>query len=311
MAATRCLHNSRAALYRVFVSPLEAGEASHVLGRSVALARQHPQLWRPQNTPGATQQPPGRRCFSTSPALSAPRPSKRGALPDRLPIDFEIRDRTIMLVGPDNKISGPHNTQQVLKSIDTAVFSLRMIQRRDVRRPADPDKPAPAPSREGGEHPLCRVVNKADEWRRERERSKEKKASERMAKIKELEVSWAIAENDLARQLKQLKGFLEKGLRVDVMLQRKKGARRATEAEMEAVIAAVRAAAAEVPGARERKEMSGVLGKRLFIYFEAQPQKGGAQKGGEAKGEPEGKPQSKPENKPEGSEPKNEEPKSG
>lgn len=267
MKGTQCLNNSRAALFRVFVSPLESSALGSTRN-SLLLASQH---GLPLRQAIATQLPlpkPLNRGLSTSAVLLAPPPGRQRAVPDRLPIDFEIRAKEIMLVEEDNKITGPHKTQRLLSTLDLSTYSLRTIESAlPPPKPSEDGKPE-RPRRPGGQFPLCRVVHKAEEYKREQARSKAKKDSVRAAKQKGVEISWAIAENDLALKLKQMRGFLEKGQKVAVTFARKKGARTATGAEMQAAIQAVKDAAAGVPGAKAWKAAEGDIGKKYFLYYE-------------------------------------------
>ncbi|EGY18932.1 hypothetical protein VD0002_g685 [Verticillium dahliae] len=298
MKTARCVYNSQSALYRVFVSPLESLQ-SKLASRSLALASAHA---RKNGSPPITR-PSAIRTLSTTRFLSAPpRPSgptgpggRRGKVaPDRLPQDLEIKDKKIMLVDDATGIKGPFLTRAIIEDLEEG-YSLRMIK---AATPPDPKKPSAdgqaakaRPARAEVPFALCRIVHAQEERLRLLAQAKEKKARERQAgKLKEIELNWAIAANDLAIRMGKLKDFLGKGWRVDVTLAKKKGSRKATQEEMAAVVKAVGAAVAEVPGARERKAREGELGKSFRIYVEGVAPKEEVKVKGKAKAEAEATP---------------------
>lgn len=85
---------------------------------------------------------------------------------------------------------------------------------------------------------------------------------------KTIELNWAIDGNDLNHRLTKMKGFLEKGFRVDVVLGAKRKGRKATEEEAEALIEKIKKAACEVEGTRESKPKEGKLLGMLTLQFE-------------------------------------------
>ncbi|KAK1981729.1 translation initiation factor IF-3 [Colletotrichum cereale] len=259
MRGTRCLYNnSRTALYRVFVSPFEKVEA---LTRRSALAHPSSRTLPPILSPPM-------QSFARHAALihryrkpnrSTTPDSKAATNPRQLPADVMIRDRQILVVDEDNKLTGPHDTLRVLRSLDLDTQSLRMVSR--------------APPKPTGDQPryaICRVVDKRVEKERERAQEKNKKeTARRLARVKELELNWAIASHDLGHKMKQMKGFLEKGYKVDVIFAKKKGSRVATRDEAQALVQAVRDAVAEVKGAKEWKEAEGQPPKVMKLYLDA------------------------------------------
>ncbi|EFQ29876.1 translation initiation factor IF-3 [Colletotrichum graminicola] len=258
MSGTRCLYNySRATLYRVFVSPFEKVEA---LARRSALAHPAPRTLPP------VLSPPMQSFARHAALIHRPRKPSRSAEPEpkaarRLPFDEMIRDRQILVVDEDNKLTGPHNTSRVLQSLDLDTQSLRMVSR-----------PPPNPTGDQPRYAICRVIDKRLEKEREKEQEKAKKeTARRLARIKELELNWAIASHDLGHKMRQLKGFLEKGYKVDVIFAKKRGSRVATLDEAEALVKAVRDVVAEVRGAKEWKEAEGQPPKVMRLYLEAPP----------------------------------------
>ncbi|KAK2002033.1 translation initiation factor IF-3 [Colletotrichum falcatum] len=258
MRGTQCLYNySRTALYRVFVSPFERVEA---LSRRSALA--HPAS---RTLPPVL--PPPMQSFARHAALihrprkpkSATRDPNATTKPGHLPADHLILDRQILVADENSKLTGPYNTSQVLKSLDLDTQSLRMVS----RRPQNPTGDQP-------QYAICRIIDKLAE--REREKAQEKARKEtarRLSRVKELELNWAIASHDLGHKMRQMKGFLEKGYKVEVIFAKKKGSRVATRDEALALVQAVRDVVAEVRGAKEWKEAEGQPPKVMKLYLEA------------------------------------------
>ncbi|OHE96755.1 translation initiation factor IF-3 [Colletotrichum orchidophilum] len=260
MRITRCLYNSRTALHRVFVSPFEKVEA---LSRRSALlnpgSRALPAILSPPLQGFARHAALIPRFKKKRPSPSDSAPDAAAPKPGQLPQDRAIYDREVMVVDENNKLTGPHNTRAVLKSLDPETQSLRMVSRAPAR-PA-PDQPPFA---------ICRVIDKIAEKERERAQQKAKKdTARRLARVKELELNWAIAPHDMGHKMKQMKTFLEKGYKVEVLFAKKKNSRIATKDEADALVQQVRDAVAEVAGAREYKEAEGQPRKVMKLYLES------------------------------------------
>ncbi|ROT38899.1 hypothetical protein SODALDRAFT_332340 [Sodiomyces alkalinus F11] len=302
MKPSQCLFNSHVALYRVFVAPFQSFETTTRLGlprRGFVLAsspsfRNHivsPSApWGPlsaaatvgMGTPFRPFSPSSRSIHTTVPRPAPPRGS---AQPDRLPIDLEIRDRRIMLMDDRNNVTGPFATAQILRRMDHKTEMLKMITaaaKPAEKKPGSGSSNPPGNTGEEGKDnrkpagppiAVCKIVDRAEERRRDAQREKERKAKARQAaksKQKEVEVGWAIAAHDLDIKLGRARGFLEKGHKVDLVVARKKGARAAERAEMEELVKNVREMVAAIPGVKERKASEGELGKTMRFYFEGQ-----------------------------------------
>jgi translation initiation factor IF-3 len=85
----------------------------------------------------------------------------------------------------------------------------------------------------------------------------------RTEKPKQLELNWAISENDFAMKLKQLEQFLDKGRKVEIILANKKRQRRATPDEAQNVVKVIRERVTEI-GARELKMEGNILGQAVM-----------------------------------------------
>lgn len=115
---------------------------------------------------------------------------------------------------------------------------------------------------------ICRIMTIAEmlKGKRERERiQKEQKKSLKQSVPKQIELNWAIGPNDLEHKLTQLKGFIEDGRKVEIVLASKKRQRQATPEEGEEVLRKVRAKLEEAD-AREIKAMQGgMVGKHTVL----------------------------------------------
>lgn len=279
----QCLHNTRRALYRVFVPPSEAA-----IGASRSGVRHQQQQQRPQPRPGrsiasrcqlqireyATSKMPARGPRGETSVAARDRVAReqRGfdtrfttqadidrSGRDRPPRDHEITDPQIMVID-NGAMEGPLATPFVLTKLDQASESLRMIS---PYVPADAKNGRPKP-----EFAVCKIVNKKDEYERQKQVKERKKAAAAKPKTKELEFTWAISEHDLTTKLRQMGGFLDKGFKVDVLVAKKKGSRQQVSAsEAEAVTKKIREEVV-AQGAREAKPATGQVGATMRFYLE-------------------------------------------
>lgn len=272
MSSLACLNNSRRALYRVFVSPLERREA--------ALQRQLLPLvhgYAQSSAPPSLYQT--RSFVVPAPRLKSVRPAPEPRVVDdddrgfdkryttkddvaksgrdRYPQDHEITDPKIMVL--DNGIfDGPLLTRHVLTRLNEGE-SLRMM---NPYVPAKPKDNVPV------QYAVCKVVNKKEEYERQREAKERRRLSKATeAKSKELELNWAIGDHDLQTKMRQLNSFLSKGMRVEVILGKKKNSRKVDDAEAGEVLAKVKKGVEDV-GAREYKTMNGHVNRTLRLYLE-------------------------------------------
>lgn len=86
-------------------------------------------------------------------------------------------------------------------------------------------------------------------------------------KLKQIELNWAISENDLALKLRQMEKFLSKGSRVEVLLANKRRQRKAERDEAQATLDKVRATIQEMEGVAERG-MEGQVGAQATLTVE-------------------------------------------
>ncbi|KND86724.1 Translation initiation factor IF-3 [Tolypocladium ophioglossoides CBS 100239] len=276
-ATPQCLYSARRALYRVFISPAELPRKAPVSGqhppRLLSSAWAGPQLrlyGKPSRPPprsggrgpgdAATRDPDARgfdRRFTTQKDIE-----RSGR--DRPPQDHEITDPQIMVI--DNGASeGPLATSFVLTKLEPEE-SLRMIQ---------PYVPADAKNgRPSAQLAVCKIVNKRDEYARQRQLKEKRRAGDGggKPKTKELELTWAIGEHDLATKMRQMGGFLAKGMKVELMLGRKKGGKQVSGEEAADVVRRVREEVA-VHGGREGKPASGHVGATMRMFLEGKGSK--------------------------------------
>ncbi|KAI1312966.1 hypothetical protein F5Y03DRAFT_339834 [Xylaria venustula] len=132
--------------------------------------------------------------------------------------------------------------------------------------PPPPPSPPGAPPVLQPSAAICRIVDTVGE-------AKAAKAAEREAKqlaqqSKTLEINWSIAPHDLSHKMKRLEGFLRKRMRVEIILARKKGTRKATAEETHALAEKIREAVTSVPNASEYRRPDGNVGGVLRMFFE-------------------------------------------
>lgn len=238
----------------------------------------------PQNTAGAggDETDGYSRLFTTAKDLER-------AARDRMPQDFEIKDPKIMVL-ENGSVEGPLSTKYVLSKLDEKTESLRMIRpyiprgtplKKLSKGELSPEileavsRAAQArQGRAGVEEPkteqeqfaLCQIVNKYEEFLKDKERKERKKANVK-PKSKDIELTWSIGEHDLQTKLKRMMEFLGKGMKVSVVLGKKKGSKPVEDAVMRDVLKRVKVAVQEMD-AREAKPPEGELGATMRLYFE-------------------------------------------
>lgn len=175
----------------------------------------------------------------------------------RLPQDFEIKDPKIMVIN-NGSLEGPILTKHALSRLNDNE-SLRMFQ---AYTPANPKAGIPE------SFAMCKVVNKKEEYQRQREMAERRRVSRMTStKTKELELNWGISDNDLETKLKQLEGFLNKGMKISVMFGKKKRGKAVDEKDMAALAEKVRGWVAE-RGVKEYKPREGSVGGTMRMYLE-------------------------------------------
>lgn len=189
-----------------------------------------------------------------------PREKVRKAKLGRLPRDQEITHPKIHIRNDEGESLGePRYTRDVLAEINLKTHSLMLLVYPDLSPEflkANPKAP---------QWPICKIVNK----KAERDREKELKANKKGLQNKELELNWATAPNDQNHKVNQLKKFLAKGWRVQVLFLNKQGKKKnASKKEAEELVAKVKAALEEVKGAFEVKASEGELQGTMRMFLQ-------------------------------------------
>ncbi|OJJ49840.1 hypothetical protein ASPZODRAFT_156877 [Penicilliopsis zonata CBS 506.65] len=172
----------------------------------------------------------------------------RGPVTDKsgLVTDEKIRAEFVHIVNESGSLDEPIRLNNVLRSIDRSKFFLLQVS------PATPDKP-----------PVCKIVSK--QAMREIERTKAKAAvTASKNSVKQIELNWAIDAHDLAHRLKQLRTFLDKGRKVEIILTRKKGKRPPTADEVRNLMTRVMETTQEA-NAIPVKPVEGEPGKHVVV----------------------------------------------
>ncbi|KAK1766125.1 putative translation initiation factor if-3 protein [Phialemonium atrogriseum] len=283
MRATRCLSRPSSALARVFTSRTADHHHHHAAGPATSQLRRLllPAVYTTSSS--SSSSPPSRLFSGTAHALrggpSRPRGGGGGgatsAKKGRFPRDREISHELVLVRGDDGRLSEPRRTADVLAGLDPLVSSLVVIAMPQQKQEGEEGAEAAAgedgdseAARSGPQYPICRVVDK----KALQTAAVEKAKAERKKTVgtKEVEINWAIAPHDLQTKLRQLKGFLAKGLRVQVLMlsRAKRKKRQASKDESAEVLRMVKEAIDEVPGSKEFKGMEGVVGGQARLFWE-------------------------------------------
>jgi translation initiation factor IF-3 len=189
--------------------------------------------------------------------LTRPPPIIKGKT-ERAPYDEEIRSKFINLVTTAGEYQSEVNKRSVLEKLNRSEEHLVQV--------SDPDPSDPFSL------PTCRIYTKVQ--LRDRAKKTEVKAKELAKKLKSgkvIEMHWVIAPGDLEIKCKQLRGFLEEGRKVDVLLlppQRRKHVRKeGTPAEMSAIVTRIQQEVESIDGAEEAGESEGKMGGMMTMFF--------------------------------------------
>ncbi|KAJ5091652.1 hypothetical protein NUU61_006522 [Penicillium alfredii] len=182
------------------------------------------------------------RAYHQSSRLAFPDPPA----PPKGPLKNEaIRAPFVQVVNENNSLDPPMRLSDVLASFDRDEYFLVQVS------PSDSEQA-----------PICKILNKAETWQNEKARAKLAKTNK--AVTKQIELNWAIDAHDLSHRLNQLKKFLDKGRKVEIVLTRKKHKRAPTVDEIKHVMQSVIETSKEA-GATQVKGMEGEPGKHVII----------------------------------------------
>ncbi|KAK0742275.1 hypothetical protein B0T21DRAFT_361002 [Apiosordaria backusii] len=254
MKGSPCIFSSAVAIRNVFLNNATpvAGPAhfQQLLLPSLAASRRSFSGWNTsQNTFGSFRTPP-------SPERREQRVS------DGRTLNHNIKSQMVVIRTKDGTLSEPQDKLEVLRNLDLDKSALEML--------AEP-KP-------GRPFPICRIILHEEEQKKAyREMKNEKSKLQKQVKVaqKEIEINWAMAPHDLATKIRRLKGFLEKGYRVDVTLMhpKKKSKRKAREDEAKQVFQEVIKVLEEVPGTSEYKARQGDVGRTKLLFLQGKVSK--------------------------------------
>lgn len=214
MKSSRCLFSTATALHRVFIAPIEQQSLLRLAPHSISHLVRLPTHHHIQH----------RTLVSSTKAEKS-----------RLPRDDEILAWSVSLA-TDSGLQDARSTADILASLDRKTQSLCVVV------PGEPGVP-----------PICKIMNKQAMREAERARHKAAKTQGGVTQ-KTMELNWAIDGHDLEHRLGKLRGFLEKGWRVEIVVAGKKKGRKASEEEGESVLKKIRGVLNEV-GGKEIKPM--------------------------------------------------------
>lgn len=123
------------------------------------------------------------------------------------------------------------------------------------------------PGENGGDPPICKIIDKKQEWAATKAKKKQRSSSGAQLSKKTIELNWAIEQGDLGHRLVRIKEFLERGHKVEIVLAAKRKGRIASEEEAQALVRKLKEAVVEV-GARETKETEGKMLGIMTIFAE-------------------------------------------
>lgn len=174
--------------------------------------------------------------------------SKEFVLDEDIPTrDVQIKDHET------NKLKPPQSLISILSTLDRKSQCVRALA-----------TPPNAPT-------IVEVIQKTELL--DRLKNKEILALEnaralRAKKPKQIEINWALSSNDLQMKLKQLREFLDKGKRVDILLASRKRQRRATFDEAQNVVNEIRKTISEMEGCKETAPMEGKIGGQALMIVQ-------------------------------------------
>ncbi|KAF9115349.1 hypothetical protein BGX27_008118 [Mortierella sp. AM989] len=137
---------------------------------------------------------------------------------NRLRRDEEIKSPWIQYITPEGN-QGQKRLSHVLRTIDRSQYYLI-----EVDPSADP--------------PVCKLFSKKVLYKKEKEAKQAKKAN--VLTTKELQLNWGTDSHDLNHKLSKFRAFLEKGHRLEIQINGKKG-KSTTAQEREAVMERIKA----------------------------------------------------------------------
>lgn len=214
----------------------------------------------PSNARASLNQLPSRRVYGTlntrqqqhgaTAKNTQKRPAGLDAIEQNFEIDENIRARQVQLVVQGQGLNPPQSLFSLLRTIDRQKQVVRAL-----RVPSE----GPAIVEITTKDVLTRILKEREAKKAEQEKKR------RELKPKQVELNWAISGNDLDLKLKQLRQFVEKGKRVEILLAAKKRQRKASPEEAENVMKEIRKTISEIEGCKELKSMEGRIGGQVVM----------------------------------------------
>ena len=191
-------------------------------------------------------------------------------------IDEEIDEPRVQCVDEaSNALLPPQSPYDILREMDRKTqFLVEM---------------APATD---GNFAICRILPRQQVLEYERAKSKKPRTKETL--MKQMEINWAIGQNDLQHKLDRLQGFLNEGRRVEMILAKKqnrgKKGKDPTREERRKLVDSIRNFARGLPGVIEWKPMAESGGEQpernempkpwvTMLFFEGSKKPGSKTKG--------------------------------
>lgn len=169
-------------------------------------------------------------------------------------IDEDIPTREVQVKDAEtNKLRPPQSLFSILSSIDRDVQVVRALA-------TPPDAPT-----------VVEIITRSsllDRLKNKEILAVENARAVRAKKPKQIEINWALSSNDLQIKLKQLREFLDKGKRVDVLLASRKRQRKATFEEAQNVVNEIRKTIDEIDGCKEIAPMEGKVGGQALMIVQ-------------------------------------------
>lgn len=165
--------------------------------------------------------------------------------------DYAIMAPYVRMRQPDGGLSPPESLHSAISRLRQGVEYLVQISK------VDEDGMA-----------ICRIMTRADllKHKKDKERvQQEHKKSLKQSVPKQIELNWAIGQNDLEHKMTQMKGFIKDGKKVEIVLASKKRQRQATPEEGQEVLRKVKEKIAEADGIEIRAMQGGEVGKHTVL----------------------------------------------
>ena len=189
-----------------------------------------------------------------TPAEAQRRPQARDPIYREYTLDEDIKSQLVQSKDPETgKLNPPEALRSLLFNIDREVQVVRQL-----------GTPQGAP-------PVVEIAEKTallQYLRDKEEREKQIAKGKRESKPKQIELNWAINSHDLEMKLNQLRSFLDKGKRVEILLAAKKRQRKATEQEAQNLVSEIKKLVADLEGCREVSPMQGRVGGQAIMTLQ-------------------------------------------